>query len=69
MFSMEIHNIEAERLRKTFHRICGNTTASNTGDKDALRNDRDEPSKSAYLLFYINSGPRIDSIKRMSYVC
>lgn len=68
VYSMEIHNIEAERLRKTFHRICGNTSTSNNADRDPLRNDRDEPNKSAYVLVYTNLVPKIALTKRMSYV-
>lgn len=38
VYEMEIHNIEAERLRKTFHRICGNLGASSTtGDQDQFK--------------------------------
>lgn len=34
---MEIHNIEADRLRKTFHRICGNPIAGTTKDQDQFK--------------------------------
>jgi len=37
VYEMEIHNIEAERLRKTFHRICGNPAAGTTKDQDQFK--------------------------------
>lgn len=60
---MEIHNIEAERLKKTFNRICGNTTPStNTGEKDQFKTEKEDPNKSAYLIS--NSDPKIGSTRR-----
>lgn len=33
---MPIENIEAERLRKTFLRICGDKVNNKSGDKDGF---------------------------------
>ena len=33
---MPIENIEAERLRKTFLRMCGDKVNNRSGDKDAF---------------------------------
>lgn len=41
VYEMEIHNIEAERLRRTFHRICGNPRIlSNTNDQDQMKKEK-----------------------------
>ena len=43
---MTIENIEAERLRKIFLRICGDKVNNNSlGDKESL-------NKKPYLLYY-----------------
>lgn len=53
---MPIENIEAERLRKTFLRICGDkVNNSKSGDKESF-------NKKPYLQFYV----ACPSIKRMS---
>ena len=39
VYEMEIHNIEAERLRKTFMRMCGAPVIS---DADKYKNDPEE---------------------------
>ena len=36
VYEMGIENIEAERLRKTFLRICGEKVNNRSGDKDAF---------------------------------
>lgn len=36
VYEMPIENIEAERLRKTFLRICGEKVNNRSGDKDAF---------------------------------
>ena len=36
VYEMPIENIEAERLRKTFLRMCGDKANSRSGDKDAF---------------------------------
>ncbi len=39
VYEMPIENIEAERLRKTFHRICGDKVGSGSrlGDKEGRK--------------------------------
>lgn len=41
VYEMEIHNIEAERLRKTFLRMCGAPVVS---DADKYKNDLEDTS-------------------------
>lgn len=36
VYEMAIENIEAERLRKTFLRMCGDKVNNRSGDKDAF---------------------------------
>ena len=36
VYEMPIENIEAERLRKTFLRICGDKVNNKSGDKDVF---------------------------------
>lgn len=41
VYEMPIENIEAERLRKTFLRICGDKAKPNTGtDKESIYNKK-----------------------------
>jgi len=44
---MPIENIEAERLRKTFLRICGDKVNNKSGDKDGF-------NKKPYVSFKID---------------
>lgn len=48
VYEMPIENIEAERLRKTFLRICGEKVNNKSGEKD---NFNKKPYISDYLVF------------------
>ena len=39
VYEMEIHNIEAERLRKTFLRMCGAPTVS---EQEKYKNEQED---------------------------
>lgn len=42
VYEMEIHNIEAERLKRTFHRICGNPGfPSSNNEQDQFRKEKE----------------------------
>ena len=51
VYEMEIENIEAERLKKTFQRICG---ASGSGNNEAERFNMNKEEPNSSQPYFLN---------------
>ena len=50
VYEMEIHNIEAERLRKTFLRMCGSVTVS---EQEKYKNEQEDTlNRNPYIFVW-----------------